>query len=107
MSVLALMGCLSIALLTDVKSKLSRIGLGVTSFLALVGGFGLMARLGGMNSVANWPLWIYVKLAIWFIISIGAPMVAKRVSFEKRKGLFWVFFICFFIAVLFAVNKYS
>lgn len=47
---------------------------GTGLLLMLVGGFGMLARLGLVNGL---PLWIYAKLAIWLIFS-GATVLAKR-----------------------------
>jgi hypothetical protein len=47
-------------------------GLGL--FLALVGGFGLLARLGLARDM---PTWVYGKLVIWIILG-GAIAVVKR-----------------------------
>ncbi len=40
----------------------------------LVGGFGMLARLGMVNGL---PGWIYVKLLIWFVLG-GSLVLAKR-----------------------------
>jgi len=55
-------------------------GHGIGVFLILLGGFGLLARLG-IHS--DWPLWVKLKLALWglFAVLIVAvkrlPVVAK------------------------------
>lgn len=55
-----------------------RIGLaivhGLGMALALVGGFGLLARLG---IITGWPGWVWVKLVIWFCLG-GSIFFAKR-----------------------------
>jgi hypothetical protein len=40
-------------------------------FLILLGGFGLLARLGVMHG-AGFPGWIWVKLGIWVVLGISA-----------------------------------
>jgi hypothetical protein len=40
-------------------------------FLILLGGFGLLARLGVMHG-AGFPGWIWVKLGIWVILGVAA-----------------------------------
>ncbi|CAN5741356.1 hypothetical protein BH23GEM6_BH23GEM6_07430 [soil metagenome] len=44
-------------------------GLGV--FLILLGGFGMLARLGIVHG-ASWPGWIWVKVAVWALLAIAA-----------------------------------
>ena len=47
---------------------------GAAMLLILFGGFGSLARLGITGS---WPLWIWLKLAIW--LALGAyPVLLKR-----------------------------
>ena len=48
---------------------------GVGAFLILLGGFGMLARLGIMHG--GLPLWAYLKLAIWVALS-GAIAVVYR-----------------------------
>lgn len=40
---------------------------GIGSFLILLGGFGMMARLGMVRGVP--PNWLAVKMLIWFVLS--------------------------------------
>ncbi len=47
--------------------KASIISHGVGLLLALVGGFGLLARMG---IVKEWPAWVTVKVVIW--VALGA-----------------------------------
>lgn len=73
---------------------------GVGLLLALVGGFGLMARLGMTQSM---PTWIYGKLVIWLALGAG-------IGFVKRKGqIGWPVFIAliaiFILAGYLAVVK--
>lgn len=48
---------------------------GIGSFLILLGGFGMMARLGMVRGVP--PNWLAVKMLIWFVLS-GIVLVPYR-----------------------------
>jgi hypothetical protein len=48
---------------------------GVGSFLILLGGFGMMARLGMVRSMP--PAWLLVKMTIWLVLS-GIVLVPYR-----------------------------
>ncbi len=61
-------------------------GLGVV--IALVAGFGLMARLGMMQN--SWPLWIWGKVAIWVTLGFIVAFIPR---FPKYAGPVWVFLI--------------
>ncbi len=47
---------------------------GIAMFLILFAGFGMMARLGITGS---WPLWIWIKLAIWVLLG-ALPVLLRR-----------------------------
>lgn len=57
---------------------------GVAAFLILLGGFGMLARLGIVQG--GLPGWILVKLAIWVALS-AAFSVALRTSASARAVL--------------------
>ncbi|MEX2570266.1 MAG: hypothetical protein WD737_03105 [Gemmatimonadota bacterium] len=44
-------------------------GLGV--FLVLLGGFGMMARLGIVQGT-SWPGWVWVKTVVWGVLAVAA-----------------------------------
>lgn len=53
-------------------------GIGLT--LALVGGFGLLARL---EIITNWPMWVWAKLIIWVIFAI-LPSISIRKKVDPK-----------------------
>ena len=79
LSLLLLTG-LGFALIATDNDKPLRKFYGIFSFLVLLGGFGLMAKLG-YTFKAN-P-WISVKLVMWILLAVGLPIVLKRLSLSK------------------------
>ncbi len=49
---------------------------GTGAFLMLLGGFGMLARLGFMHG-ANFPGWLWVKLLVWSVL-VAALLVLRR-----------------------------
>lgn len=74
---------------------------GIASLLTLVGGMGLMARLG-ISQTAGWPLWVQIKLGIWFVVAIGGAVIAKR--FPKYGKLAYFASIVLFSLASIAAN---
>lgn len=78
---------------------------GVALVLMLVSGMGLIARLGFPHGEA-WPLWVNIKLGVWFIIGISGHMVLKRFP-DFRIRYFWVAFGLFVLNAVMAIYKVS
>jgi hypothetical protein len=66
---------------------------GIGLFLVLLGGFGLMARIGVAH--AGWPLWIWGKLIIWLVLGALPALVYRKKSLAK---LFWILTFLFAMA---------
>ena len=57
------------------NKKFIAIGHGLGLFMLLLGGFGMLARLG---IVREMPTWVIIKIVIWLVIgAILAPMKRK------------------------------
>ncbi len=88
---------------SEEKSKLHNILLGITSLLILVGGMGLIARMG-IEHGSSWPIWLKTKVGIWAILVIGAPVMSKRIKSKRGLALGILGFFAI-IAMYMAVNK--
>ena len=73
---------------------------GISLLIALVGGFGLLARLGFIKGM---PAWAMVKIAIWLVLG-GIPTLFYRKS-NLAKPLWFVTWALAVLATWFAVNK--
>ena len=67
--------------------KLAKVTHGVGLLLVLFAGFGLLGGLGLSHSPGGWPLWIWLKLAIWLVL--GAAVVLLRRSTGATRTLLW------------------
>lgn len=54
---------------------------GTAAFLVLLGGFGLLARLGIVQG--GFPLWVWIKLAIWVLLSFAVLLPYRRPDLAK------------------------
>lgn len=50
---------------------------GTGAFLVLLGGFGMLARLGIMQG-AGFPGWLWVKLSVWTLLAVAIILPRKR-----------------------------
>ena len=58
---------------------------GIALLLVLVGGFGMLARLGITGA---WPLWIWIKMAVW--LALAALPVLLRRSAARAQPLYYL-----------------
>ena len=89
----------AVMLTTSTKNKFWTITTGIASFFIILGGMGLMARLGG-----GFQPWIIAKLVIWFIISALGHMVAKRFA-SQGKLAYVITMVLAVLAASFAIYK--
>jgi hypothetical protein len=73
----------------NVLRKHSAIAHGVSMFLILLGGFGMLARLGITHF--PWPVWVYLKFAIWILFGGMVALVARKPTIAKVMWLLMPF----------------
>lgn len=73
---------------------------GVGLFLILLGGFGMLARLGIFSS---WPGWVAGKVAIWVILGGLIAVIFRKPTLAKP--LWWITIILAALAAYLGVNK--
>lgn len=49
---------------------------GTATFLVLLGGFGLLARLGVIQG--GFPLWVWIKLTVWLVLGLAVVLPYRR-----------------------------
>ena len=55
---------------------------GLGAFLVLLGGFGMLARLGFLHG-ASFPGWLWVKLGIWGFLALSLILPRRRPSLAR------------------------
>lgn len=90
-----------IAKKSNVFRKTLAITHGLGMFIALVAGFGLMARLQMVGQ--GFPVWIWVKLAIWVAMGGLIALIYRKPS--SAKWVWWLILVLFGIAAYMARLK--
>lgn len=102
--IIVFFGSLGATLYSSENPKSQRIITGLSSFLILVGGMGLLARLG-VSHGEGFPGWVTAKIVIWLFLSALAPILNKRLSPAAKKKSLYFFLFLGFLAIYIAVLK--
>jgi hypothetical protein len=102
LSIVVFFGCLGASIIAGRYERHEKIVTGVSSFIILVGGMGLIARIG-IKHGSIWPTWLIVKAVIWLTLSALAPILAKRLG--RSVFVFYVFVTLAALAAYMAINK--
>ena len=84
LSLIAFISSTTLQLKTESVSKWPKIVTGLSSFLLLFSGMGLLAKIGN-----SFDPWVHVKLGVWLVAVILVPVTAKR--FPEKKGMVFNF----------------
>jgi len=82
------------------QSKKANITYGIASSILFIAGVGLLHKSG----ISITTPWVLGKISIWAILSILAPIVAKRFS-SFKKYAFYIFFFLIIVASYLAIFK--
>ncbi len=82
--------------------RTAQIAHGLGLVIVLVAGFGALARLG-ISGPGSWPLWIWLKLAIW--LALGALVTVAKRSRGTAKMLWWLLPVLGAAAAYLAIYK--
>jgi len=87
-----------------IQKKLGKWMVGMASFLILVAGMGLIARLGFKHDQA-FPLWIKLKITNWLIINLLFIGLFKIKVIEYKAVLTSIILALGWFAIWLAINK--
>lgn len=75
---------------------------GISLFVIILGGFGLLARLGIVHG-SDWPNWVWAKLIIWVIMGVSVYFIKK---YPDYSNYFWILIpVLAIVSAYLAVNK--
>jgi uncharacterized membrane protein SirB2 len=78
--------CLAANTLLPKPVKWARMTGMIASLFLFVAGMGLLARTGQSHG-EPWPIWVKLKVSIWFVLAVGGPVLIKRMPQHRTKIL--------------------
>lgn len=87
-----------------ILGKKGKFLLGLVSFLIMVAGMGLIARLG-FKHTEPFPLWIYLKFGAWLLINLFFVLLFKLKNRNMKFLTAILFIVTGWAAIWVALNK--
>ncbi len=87
-----------------ISSKKFKGVISIVSLMVLVGGMGLIARMGYKHG-EPFPLWIWVKMACWFFLNVTIVMLFKMQGKKFKPWAVVLSMVIVCLAVYTAVTK--
>ena len=84
--------------------KFAKIVNGISSFLVLVAGMGLLARIGVAHG-QGFPKWVWIKIIFWLALVVLGPIGAKRLKPEHKTKAFFGLILIGCLNIIVAVVK--
>ncbi len=89
----------SVLLMAKPQGPLWKIITGLSSFMILVAGMGMIQR-----GALGYPMWVQAKLVIWLVVTGLGHLVAKRFPAQAQKA-YWITMVLAILAAILAVYK--
>lgn len=86
------------------QKKLGKFMVFLASFLILVAGMGLLARLG-YTSANPFPLWVKLKIGNWVVITLLFISLFRLKTIEYKAVISSIILIIAWFAIWLAINK--
>lgn len=96
---------LGVTFFGDATKKWPKIVNGIAGVLIITGGMGLIVKGLNLSHGEGWPMWIKLKIVIWTIFTVAAPIAAKRLPETKKTPAYFFFVILAFVAAYLGVYK--
>jgi uncharacterized membrane protein SirB2 len=86
------------------QKKSYKILIGLISFLIMVAGMGLIARIGFKHG-QGFPLWIYLKFIAWILVNILFVFLFKLKSVKQKQRIVLVLLLISLGTIWVVLNK--
>jgi uncharacterized membrane protein SirB2 len=70
-----------------------KVFVGMSSFFIILGGMGLLSKLGTIESMTRLPLWVNIKILCWLALSVLGPIFTMRITEKTSRTYAYVFIV--------------